>query len=241
MQTLFLPAVILLSSFICSLIALTAYSLWHDEKNRHKNLDKPSAHTLDPEEKANHIIQHAQEEARRMLSEAELAGIRTVASKKINTATLEKSFEHDLSDLTAEAVKELTLASGDMKKRYDQFVTESENIIAHHISQNQARLDNHLVQSLEANEKSFQTFLQNQQHKLDEAFAKEISQVESLVGAYYKKRLEFVDTHIVDLITQATKITLGRSLDFKEHTDIILEALEEAKSSGFFTHHDDTK
>src|SRR3989344_1612968 len=241
MQTLFLPTVIVLSSFIFGLITLTAYSLWHDEKNRHKNtsVTNPDKDNLqDSEEKAQQIIHQAQEEARRILAEAELAGIRSVASKKVNTLDLEKSYSQDLSALTAEAVKELTLASTEMKNRYEQFVSESENIISYHISQNQARLDNHITQTIEANEKAFQTFLAIQQKKLDEAFAKEISHVEALVGSYYKKRIDLVDTQIVDLITQTTKITIGKTLDFSQHTDIILESLEEAKSTGFFKHTD---
>lgn len=244
MQTLFLPAVIILCSFIVSLIGLTTYSLWHDEKKKHRSLlIKPQETDTDTNinERASRIISQAQEEGRRIVAEAELAGIRTIASKKLNTAELEKNYEKDLSSLSIEAVKELTIASGEMKKRYDQFVTESENIIAHHISQNQVRLDNHIEQAIEANNQAFQLFLQSQQHKLDEAFAKQISQVESLVTNYHKKRLQLVDSQIVDLISQTARITLGRSLDFKEHTDIILEALEEAKSSGFLEKHDNTK
>lgn len=237
MQTLFLPTVILLSSFIFTLIALTFYSLWHDENKKKSTSTETPEKDNDLEEKAQQVLHHAQEEAHHLLAEAELAGIRTVAQKKINTKDLEKSYEQDLTTLSQAAVKELTIASTEIKKRYDQFVTESENIIGHHISENQTRLDSHIVQIIEANEKSFQLFLQNQQRKLDEAFNKEISQVESAVTNYSKKRLELVDTHIVDLVTQATKITLGRAIDFKQHTEIILEALEEAKSSGFFGQH----
>lgn len=243
MQTLFLPAVLVLCSFIFTLIILTVYSLWHDEKNKHKSSVAKSPENdqaLSLSEKAAEIIDHAQQEARRILAEAELTGIKAVASKKINTTELEKTYEKDLSGLTSEAYKELTIASTELKKRYEQFIIESENIIAHHISQNQARLDAHLTQTLEANDKAFEMFLQSQQQKLDQAFSKEISQVETLVKNYYKKRLELVDSNIVNLITEATKITLSRSLNFKDHTTIILEALEEAKSSGFFGHHDNT-
>jgi len=235
MQPLFLPAVVLLSSFIVSLIGLTIYSLLHDQKHQ---LKQTSLHTDNHEDtasdKAAVIIHNAQVEAKRILAEAELAGIRAVANKKVNTAELEKTYENDLTTLSVQTLEELKRASTEINRRYDQFVTESENIIAHHISQNQQRLDQHIIQAISSNESAFQAFLATQQKKIEQAFTNQISQVESLVSAYQNKRLKLVDAQVVELISQTTKITLRRTLDLKQHTEIILEALEEAKSAGFF-------
>jgi hypothetical protein len=238
MQTLFLPAVMILSAFITSLIGLTIYTLLRDEKKGTSKQNDEREHVSNEDmfaDKASKVLHFAQEKANQIVSEAELAGIRSIASKKVNTASLEKTYEEDLAGLAQEARKQLTLTADQIKVRYDQFVTESENIIAHHITQNQHMLDSHVEKMVEANEKSFESFMQTWGKKIDEAMNSEISNVVKLVENYAAKRYQLIDMHIVDLVAETTRLTLGKALTTKDHTENVIQALEEAKQIGLLT------
>ncbi len=65
---------------------------------------------------------------------------------------------------------------------------------------------------------------------LEEQFAAISTEVEG----YRRARLALVDERILTLVGETTQIALGKQLSMEEHADLILKALEEAKSSGVF-------
>ncbi len=65
---------------------------------------------------------------------------------------------------------------------------------------------------------------------LEEQFAAISTEVEG----YRRARLALVDERILTLVSETAQIALGKQLSVEEHADLVLKALDEAKSSGVF-------
>ena len=89
MNALFLPIVGILISFSTILVLLILYTLWSEEqKKKGTKLTE-----FDPlkitAEKSNQILHSAMNKANEIVAEAELAGIRSISQKKLETTHIE--------------------------------------------------------------------------------------------------------------------------------------------------------
>ncbi len=86
----------------------------------------------------------------------------------------------------------------------------------------------------------FETFLKDQTIGYKQQMEKKIddlrNRVNEQVNEYRKEKLKRVDKAINDIIISVAKIVIGHSLNIKEHNELVLRALEEAKKEGFFSH-----
>lgn len=86
----------------------------------------------------------------------------------------------------------------------------------------------------------FEKYLKEQTVGYKEAMEHKIEELRKQANAYvddYKKsKLKRVDEAINEIILIVAKNVIGRSVDVKEHHELILRALEEAKKEGFFSH-----
>lgn len=88
----------------------------------------------------------------------------------------------------------------------------------------------------------FESFLKEQTVGYKQAMEKKIEilrdQTNEYVNEYKKNKLQRVDKAIDEIIVSVAKNVIGRSLNTKEHNELVLRALEEAKKEGFFSHLD---
>lgn len=86
----------------------------------------------------------------------------------------------------------------------------------------------------------FETFLKDQTIGYKQQMEKKIEDlrdnVNEQVNEYKKEKLKRIDKSINDIIISVAKIVIGHSLNVKEHNELVLKALEEAKKEGFFAH-----
>ncbi|KKU50993.1 MAG: hypothetical protein UX73_C0010G0020 [candidate division WWE3 bacterium GW2011_GWC1_47_10] len=61
------------------------------------------------------------------------------------------------------------------------------------------------------------------------------SQIETSLGVYKREKLKEIDEKVYDVLAEATKDILGKSLSVEEHRDLVVAALERAKIYGGFT------
>lgn len=71
--------------------------------------------------------------------------------------------------------------------------------------------------------------------KIQENLEKEFDSVREMVDIYRKKRMDIVDNEVIALIEQTTALALQKKLTFSEHTELLFNALEEAKSQNIFS------
>lgn len=88
----------------------------------------------------------------------------------------------------------------------------------------------------------FETFLKDQTVGYKQAMERKIEvlrhQANEYVNEYKKEKLQRVDKAIDDIVVSVSKNVIGKSINIKEHNELVLRALEEAKKEGFFSHLD---
>ncbi|TSC80193.1 MAG: Uncharacterized protein G01um101429_237 [Parcubacteria group bacterium Gr01-1014_29] len=86
----------------------------------------------------------------------------------------------------------------------------------------------------------FETYLKDQTVGYTQAMEKKIEQLREqtneYVDTYKKEKLQRVDKAIYEIIVSVSKNVIGRSISIKEHNELVLRALEEAKKESFFSH-----
>lgn len=86
----------------------------------------------------------------------------------------------------------------------------------------------------------FESFLKDQTIGYKQQMEKKIEDlrntVNDQVNEYKREKLKRVDKAIDEIIVSVAKLVIGRSLNIKEHNELVLRALEEAKKEGFFSH-----
>src|SRR3989344_3401354 len=222
-------------AFLCggafsALAACVWYMASHQKKELHEK-PYPSAET-----ESQHILSNANEEAVEILR---------VATEKAREVL--QSVAHVKEGVGSSLTKELT-AIAEQHKQYLQdaslkYVETYEHMAEraqeeylstlHEASQVMAGDAKHTLDM-------FETFLKDQTIGYKQQMEKKIddlrNKVNEQVNDYKKEKLKRVDKAINEIVILVAKIVIGRSLNIKEHNELVLRALEEAKKEGFFSH-----
>lgn len=78
-------------------------------------------------------------------------------------------------------------------------------------------------------------FIVELQGRTEKQLDQEIGSSKKIIEEYRRQRLEIIDEDIVGILEKTLNITLGKKLALNEQTQLIYEALEEAKKENFFT------
>ncbi|MEK7173516.1 MAG: hypothetical protein AAB710_00350 [Patescibacteria group bacterium] len=88
----------------------------------------------------------------------------------------------------------------------------------------------------------FETYLKEQTVGYKQAMEKKIeelrSQTNEYVNEYKKEKLKRVDKAIREIIVSVAKNVIARSITIKEHNELLIRALDQAKKESFFSHLD---
>ena len=144
-----------------------------------------------------------------------------------NLQNVEKTGSHATEELQS-LTKTLEKTIHDNLKRVEEAGTEgvkrSEELTEQILEELSKRLS-HAFENLEGSVKD----------KIQENIEKEFDSVREIIDMYKKKRMDMVDNEIIALIEQTTALALQKKLTFREHTDLLFAALEEAKSQNIFS------
>ena len=144
-----------------------------------------------------------------------------------NLQNVEKTGSHATEELQS-LTKTLEKTIHDNLKRVEEAGTEgvkrSEELTEQILEELSKRLS-HAFENLEGSVKD----------KIQENIEKEFDSVREIIDMYKKKRMDMVDNEIIALIEQTTALALQKKLTFREHTELLFAALEEAKSQNIFS------
>lgn len=164
--------------------------------------------TNEVKERSQEIIAQAIRQANRMLVEAELKGIEIVAREKLSAREAERDYQHQLQQLLAG----LDQRARELEREYQQLAET---------------LEKKTLQILEQELRGLSASLESQ-------LQKELSSLQKSLLAYRRRREEFIDQQVFELLTRTLELTLGKTLDLSQHTQLVLDALKKAKKEGFF-------
>ncbi|MBI4136467.1 hypothetical protein HY469_00235 [Candidatus Roizmanbacteria bacterium] len=185
--------------------------------------------------KSNSIIQSAMKQARALLVNAELTGIKEVARTRYDTKKLEDAYEGHLQELIRRSEKHLEYTTRTIEEHYIELFKTAEKQITAQIADNQQRIVNELDLVLDEAHTLLMTQTKTTSQQMEQHLQAEIQAAKELVEQYRTKRTEGIDRQITELVIETVKRTIDKALNPQEHTDLIIRSLEEAKQDGFFT------
>lgn len=189
----------------------------------------------DAQKKANQITHDAMKESRKILTEAELAGIKTVAKSKVESKHVEADYEEQLDALTQETQTMLTKYGEHMDAELARLTDALEKRIAVGIQKNENFLQEETDKLSKQLASTFGTLEANAKEQIRSNVEAEFIGVKKVIETYRQERFALIDNELLSLIENTTQVALQKSLNLADHTDLLYKALEEAKSKGSFS------
>jgi F0F1-type ATP synthase membrane subunit b/b' len=205
------------------------------------------------------ILNDAREQAHKIVADAEASAAALIEKERADIGahardyqsaleTLSQSAQHALSEQAEKARAEgaaLTQAlSREVGAQGEEIKTGMARVV-HDIgalSENASTQGKDIQRLLEAEGKqaandlahAFDEIAQAGRKRIDaeiDAFSK---RAEAEIAAYRDSRKKMVEEHLTDLVVEATKIVLQKSLTPEEHVQLVERALKEARTTGIF-------
>ncbi len=206
---------------------------------------------------ADHIISQAREMARKMIADAEMAASTLLDKQRVDIDAHTNAYREALDTLVVNA--RLSIEEGSEKVRTGQMevagqfssaISGQSATIKASLEQIQEDLKN-LSKSIEAQTNTISKTIEEAHHGAAEGFSRTLEGVsseskrridervemllkilESDIEAYRNSRKRLVDEHMVDLIAETSKVVLRKALTSDDHTELVEDALKEARSAG---------
>lgn len=203
-------------------------------KRRIPDIDEQKKIIEDTREKSIDILSKATHKAQKILTNAELQGIKLFSKEKIETGKFTDEYQkhiHELED-TLETRFEDQASQAD--KAYEDFIKNMETAIQSHIMKNQKLLEEKSNTLIINSEKLLNNFTEDLHNRFRSQVDLELAQAKSEIESYKLRRIGILDENVVEILEKTIQITLGKKLSLSEHSDLIYKALEQAKKEHAF-------
>lgn len=139
-----------------------------------------------------------------------------------------------LSGLIGEIKTGLEAQASSTQAGYDDFIKGLEEKTAADLSQKQTALESRINDFFGETETMLKAFVGELENRTRTQVDKEIGDAKKIIEDYRRQRLEIVDENIVAILEKTLNLALGKKLTLGDQTELIYEALEEAKKENFF-------
>lgn len=227
------------------LISLNLFSIlllitifWYGQKDKEgkktSHFESEEGSILEAEHKSNTIIHRAVKNAHKLLVKAELEGIAFIAKQKLENRKVEADHQSQLRVLLREIKEKLDLRTLEAEKSYTHYLKSMEANLATDLEQKQKTLEHKIDGFFNRAQNLLDSFVQQLQGQTQTQLDKEIQSAKKIIEDYRQQRIDVIDENIVAILEKTLNITLGKKLTLGEQTQLVYEALEEAKKENFF-------
>ena len=175
------------------------------------------------EEEARRLLEMARSEARKIVSEAETAGLARAATLQQEGRQAERAYEAALGDVLVRLEKKLEEDAGRAR--------DSQEKIASKIS---AQLDAEATEARSHLAEGFSKIEGEYRSRLEAELTAAITAAKDEAAGYERARKAAIDEHIAAIVSETMRLVLQRGLPKEIHADLVRAALEEAKMKGIF-------
>jgi len=144
---------------------------------------------------------------------------------------LEQKLEQDLLSHTQSILNEM---GKEFKKVLAQQLSDMGATIKGDYEKNRQELETATDNYLDETKISLSSVVKNAEKRVNDKLTEELETTLAELKNYKEGRLKKIDDEIATLVEKTVYKTLGRTLSQKDQTDLIYEALAEAKEGGFF-------
>ena len=230
-QSAFVAA--LLFAITLGILIIYAWQITHLHIHKKGRVEKQK---LPTEAEIRHILLNANEEAVELMRVATEKAREILQSEKHIKEGVADSLAKELTALAEQHKQYLQDASLKYVETYEHMAEQAQEEYLSTLHEASQTMAGDAKQTLDM----FETFLKDQTIGYKQQMEKKIddlrNNVNEQVNEYKKEKLKRVDKAINEIVISVAKIVIGSSLNIKEHNELVLRALEEAKKEGFFSH-----
>lgn len=223
-----------LNLFLAVVLVLIFWHLGKNKKSNSRHLTEDLSLILEAEKRSNEILQTASQEAQKLLVDAELEGLSFIAKQKIEGRRVAQQHQERMADLIQAVNDRIKDQADQANLAYNRFIKDLEEKMTQDLNLKQASMDKRLDDFFGKAESLLESFVNDLQRRTQTQVDQEIGNAKKIIEEYQRKRLEVIDENIVAIIEKTLNITLGKKLTLADQTELVYEALEEAKKENFF-------
>lgn|SRR3989338_161928 len=133
-----------------------------------------------------------------------------------------------------ESLRSLEKSLKEVGIMYTKFVASLQEVTREQFEKDRLKIQEEYSKVPEKLEVAIADLKEEGKKVIEARFNEEFKKAHGLIEKYRNNYLAFLDTSIVSLLEETTEIVLEKRLSLKEHADLALRALEEAKKRGVF-------
>ncbi len=181
--------------------------------------------------KSQKIIQEAKEKAKLMLSDAELESVKIISEARVETRDIRNSYRKKIDELVKEVELSFIQHARDAEKIYFKYSESFQKQFKEKAGIVERNLDDLSNQT----NITFSEIRKKGEKRIEEQLKKEIKEIKDLIENYKKNRLSLIDSQIISLVEDTISVVLKKNLSYKDHSEVIINALSEAKQKNLIS------
>lgn len=213
-----------------SILLLLIVIIEHDSSSKKIGEEKTEENYLAKyRQQSQEILNHSVKQANKILTNAELRGIKAVAKGKFTGVLIEKEYEAHISSLEESLKKRFLESLVASEKAYNDFITTLERSIEAHARESQKTLEDEAQRFISQSQNSVNGLVTDVQNKVSIQVEKELVAAKAAIEEYRYRRMKIIDENIIEILEKTLRIALGKKMSLADQSALIYKALEEAK------------
>ena len=182
------------------------------------------------EEKNAEILHDAILKANKILVNAELKGIEYISKRKLDSEKFFGDYQSQISHLEEKLLKQFDQTLAKMDQSFAVYMSGLEKKLLTEEEANRKLFQEKTLKLMENSQTLMQAFINEINGKIKSQIEDELTGVKNEIYNYKKKRLEIINSNIVDILEQTLEQALGKKLSLADYSEIIFTSLEQAKN-----------
>ncbi len=217
-------------SILLATLTIVFTLLYLNEYNKRKQLQKQAERTLEKfRDKGLNLLHTSMVKSQDILGEAELEGIKVVASSEQATKKMEEQYSGKLSEIINESKSAISAGEA----QFIEFMKELQTKAQEFETANEGQMEKNINEMFDRLETRLSQFLIDTEQKTTSSIELEIKAARELIEGYKQQQLSVINENIIAMMEQTLSIVLAKKLTLKDQIDLVYEALERAKVEKF--------
>jgi hypothetical protein len=210
-------------------LAGAAFIILYTKINHPAHSDEEKQIIANIQSKSNSIIHRAIKQADKILAIAELRGIKLFAKDKLEADKVANEYRQRLESLEKDLEQTFEQTANGAETTYQNFINSIEAALTKHIQQNQILMEGKTDEFIKYSQGILESFVTDMRNEVKKQVDDELAKAKQEIELYKQRRMKILDENIVEILEKTMAVSLGKKLSLSDQSDLIYNALEEAK------------
>jgi len=186
-------------------------------------------------DRSSSIIHRAIKQANQILVSAELKGINILSQQKVSGGDVAEQFREHLRVVEVALRQQFESSAKEAETAYLTYIQSLEATIRAQVAANQKVVAEKADAMVTQSQHMMEASITSVQERVKQEMEGELAKVRSEIADYRERRMRVIDERIIDLLEDVLRVVLEKKLSLSDQSDLVFQALEEAKREHTFT------